>query len=886
MLGTPEFMAPELYDESYDEKVDIYAFGMCLLEIFTKEVPYSECANPAQIFKKVTRNILPLSISRLRSQEAKDFITLCLGYAKSSDTGTHDGETEFTYQRPSATELLKHPFLMEKGDDDDLEVEVDTPVLDIIDERGHPTNAAISKSMKQSAASPPNAEDTTKLNTEIDRSSGMANIPLLQSKTPNTLTRSLSIENENDDNSVDHFTTMPEIESNIKNVTVLMGRDVQITDDDNNDNKLLPKEGSQNVVSSYTITPTINVPASDPKYLNDGMRTNEREKEISKDDNLENPAASTTAQPPGKYIVAANVEEPPGTADNDKILLNLTLPIEGNAQDVQFEFHLVNDDPVKVAKEMVTELPIPKTATLEISEIISGLARDSRVNQDMNRKKRLMSTGSDRQMNENEPFTTNHSAPPEHHQQLQPQSHIQSNVQNQINLETVNQQIPPPIQQRAGPQNIVKQSTSQQRIVPQNNLNSSAQISEHWPQIHQHSQPHLSQIPMNSTLKQAKVQNDDVSSQQITNDTQTLHKLPQQAAGVSIQGSDENNKRAHMRPSHGRNQIGQMSGTQQPNVQHHQQRQQVSIQSETTSHISLMPNITKDNTSGFHIPQPIVDTGHSHQYSQHLPLAPNKPIVKKSQLISDLGMQQNELSVQTTGLHEGTDLLSPSFNLNQMGNVDGRNSSKMQGMKRQNVKINAEHHETPIFDFLSDDINASQSMLASSNAKKTNNASKQAVTHQDENDIVTSEINRLAMKKLTEEYEKNVLHAKKAYDTRMDNLQRSMQVKEAEHKKLIEKHKRELQEFEKRKKMAEIEQAKRLHTLKQKWENDQHLLVQQDANAYNKERMKHTSQPSKKDKLLTEDLIDFSTEITRNQKHETSETASTSHTSSSGSEIV
>ena len=25
---TPEFMAPELYDENYDEKVDIYAFGM------------------------------------------------------------------------------------------------------------------------------------------------------------------------------------------------------------------------------------------------------------------------------------------------------------------------------------------------------------------------------------------------------------------------------------------------------------------------------------------------------------------------------------------------------------------------------------------------------------------------------------------------------------------------------------------------------------------------------------------------------------------------------------------------------------------------------------------------------------------------------------------
>ena len=46
MLGTPEFMAPELYDELYDEKVDIYAFGMCVLEMVTSEYPYSEYATP------------------------------------------------------------------------------------------------------------------------------------------------------------------------------------------------------------------------------------------------------------------------------------------------------------------------------------------------------------------------------------------------------------------------------------------------------------------------------------------------------------------------------------------------------------------------------------------------------------------------------------------------------------------------------------------------------------------------------------------------------------------------------------------------------------------------------------------------------------------------
>ena len=53
-LGTPEFMAPEMYEESYDESVDIYAFGMCLLEMCTQEYPYMECTNPAQIYKRVT----------------------------------------------------------------------------------------------------------------------------------------------------------------------------------------------------------------------------------------------------------------------------------------------------------------------------------------------------------------------------------------------------------------------------------------------------------------------------------------------------------------------------------------------------------------------------------------------------------------------------------------------------------------------------------------------------------------------------------------------------------------------------------------------------------------------------------------------------------------
>ena len=47
-------MAPEMYEEHYDEAVDVYAFGMCMLEMASSEYPYKECHNPGQIYRKVT----------------------------------------------------------------------------------------------------------------------------------------------------------------------------------------------------------------------------------------------------------------------------------------------------------------------------------------------------------------------------------------------------------------------------------------------------------------------------------------------------------------------------------------------------------------------------------------------------------------------------------------------------------------------------------------------------------------------------------------------------------------------------------------------------------------------------------------------------------------
>lgn len=98
VLGTPEFMAPELYEESYDTAVDIYAFGMALLEMLTREVPYRECANPAQIYRKVSSYIFPKSLDRVQDEQVKAFIMWCLEDKK---------------KRPTAEELVNSEFMLD-----------------------------------------------------------------------------------------------------------------------------------------------------------------------------------------------------------------------------------------------------------------------------------------------------------------------------------------------------------------------------------------------------------------------------------------------------------------------------------------------------------------------------------------------------------------------------------------------------------------------------------------------------------------------------------------------------------------------------------------------------------------------------------------------------
>ena len=102
VIGTPEFMAPEMYEEKgYNEKVDIYAFGMCLLEMVTGEYPYNECKNAAQIYKKVSQGIKPECLTKVEDKEVLSIILNCIATEN---------------ERWSARKLLEHPFFAEDPD--------------------------------------------------------------------------------------------------------------------------------------------------------------------------------------------------------------------------------------------------------------------------------------------------------------------------------------------------------------------------------------------------------------------------------------------------------------------------------------------------------------------------------------------------------------------------------------------------------------------------------------------------------------------------------------------------------------------------------------------------------------------------------------------------
>eukprot|EP01129_Flabellula_baltica_P017615 TRINITY_DN9816_c0_g1_i1.p1 TRINITY_DN9816_c0_g1~~TRINITY_DN9816_c0_g1_i1.p1 ORF type:complete len:593 (-),score=135.10 TRINITY_DN9816_c0_g1_i1:60-1763(-) len=96
VIGTANFMAPETFQNFYDQLVDIWAFGMCVIEMATLDYPYCECTNVGAVYKKVLANELPRSLGKIIDIDALAFVLHCLAPAE---------------ERYSTKELLQHVFL-------------------------------------------------------------------------------------------------------------------------------------------------------------------------------------------------------------------------------------------------------------------------------------------------------------------------------------------------------------------------------------------------------------------------------------------------------------------------------------------------------------------------------------------------------------------------------------------------------------------------------------------------------------------------------------------------------------------------------------------------------------------------------------------------------
>ena len=73
-----QYTAPETLNGVYSNENDIWSLGICLLNLLTNKIPYSEYKTPIELAAALAKNELPQCINDVTWANAKDLITQCL----------------------------------------------------------------------------------------------------------------------------------------------------------------------------------------------------------------------------------------------------------------------------------------------------------------------------------------------------------------------------------------------------------------------------------------------------------------------------------------------------------------------------------------------------------------------------------------------------------------------------------------------------------------------------------------------------------------------------------------------------------------------------------------------------------------------------------------
>lgn len=508
------------------------------------------------------------------------------------------------------------------------------------------------------------------------------------------------------------------------------------------------------------------------------------------------PVASNAASQLQQFLVSASVVEDVSAAmphyQDDILKLIVTMPVHGQKQNVQFDFHLVEDDPVEVAREMVTELGIPQEAILEIGGTISALAREARIKQGHHRKHQQATQPV---ITTSVPIPSTHvnhlsssmyqSQPPS--QVLQPQ-HAQSIATVAPPLSVTNEN---PMYQPHQSSKVVQSQHPQNAVPTLENHFANSTNQAQQPSQFVHTQSNTVVTTMPPTTHENHVSNSMFQSQ---------HSVPQPVHGsgnIPLQRAQSNT-----------------TVTTMPPTTHENHTPNSIFQSQTSSsqpvHGSVNVSTQRQVASATPPPPTTPLTGQDVVQTNLLtalqPVALDNPVPvlhranSSTQAFPQSAQQQTDQIILPEINKEAAESSEPITDI-QNGSLPNQPRAKI--MEKDVSELT-----------FSDPINDPQ------NTRLINIEGSEG---EDDDDNMNEEL-----KRLNADFHKDLMRAEKVHDIRMDNLRRAKLEKEQRHIQTLEKHEKEKMQFEKRVQQEAMEQSKRLEKIQLKYASQRQKLVQKN----------------------------------------------------------